>query len=67
MGINFDSHFADALDELKEMEADGLIALTPEKITVTDPGRVFLRNIAMPFDAYLKQATDNKPRFSKTL
>ena len=66
-GINFDSHFADALDELKEMEADGLIALTPGKITVTDPGRVFLRNIAMPFDAYLKQATDNKPRFSKTL
>jgi len=65
--IDFDSHFADALGELKDMANDGLIALTPGKITVTDPGRIFLRNIAMPFDAYLKQAADNKPRFSKTL
>jgi len=66
-GIDFNTHFADAQSELKEMEADGLIALTPEKITVTDTGRIFLRNIAMPFDAYLKQAADAKPRFSKTL
>ena len=65
--IDFDAHFADALGELKEMASDGLIALTPEKINVTDTGRIFLRNIAMPFDAYLKQAADAKPRFSKTL
>jgi len=66
-GIDFDRHFADAQGELKDMANDGLIALTPGKITVTDPGRIFLRNIAMPFDAYLKQAADSKPRFSKTL
>jgi oxygen-independent coproporphyrinogen-3 oxidase len=49
------------------MEADGLVALSPEKVTVTQPGRFFLRNIAMPFDAYLKQQSAEKPRFSKTL
>ena len=65
--IDFDRHFADAFDELKDMAADGLVVLTPEKITVTDIGRIFLRNIAMPFDAYLKQAAEQKPRFSRTL
>lgn len=66
-GIDFDSYFADALAELKEMAADGLVVLTPEKITVTQTGRIFLRNIAMPFDAYLRQPAELKPRFSKTL
>jgi oxygen-independent coproporphyrinogen-3 oxidase len=66
-GVDFDTHFADALAELKEMEADGLVALSPEKVTITQTGRFFLRNIAMPFDAYLKQKTDDKPMFSKTL
>ena len=66
-GIDFDSHFADAMVELKEMEADGLVVLTTEKVVVTLVGRFFLRNIAMPFDAYLKQQTDNKPMFSRTL
>lgn len=66
-GIDFDAYFANALAELKEMAADGLVALTPEKIEVTQVGRIFLRNIAMPFDAYLKQQSAEKPRFSKTL
>jgi oxygen-independent coproporphyrinogen-3 oxidase len=65
--IDFDSHFADALPELADMAADGLLTLSPGKIAVTDIGRIFLRNIAMPFDAYLKQASDAKPRFSRTL
>lgn len=66
-GIDFDSHFADALAGLSEMAADGLVELKPGKIVVTQPGRFFLRNIAMPFDAYLKQQSTNIPRFSKTL
>lgn len=65
--IDFDTHFADALLELKEMEADGLVKLEPGVIKVTEIGRTFLRNIAMPFDAYLKQASEEKPRYSKTL
>jgi oxygen-independent coproporphyrinogen-3 oxidase len=66
-GIDFDQHFADAFDELKDMAADGLMVLTAEKISVTEVGRIFLRNIAMPFDAYLKQPAEQKPRFSRTL
>ncbi len=66
-GIDFDSYFADALADLEEMEADGLVKLTPEKVMVTQAGRFFLRNIAMPFDAYLKRQSEEKPRFSKTL
>lgn len=66
-GIDFDAHFADALADLQDMAADGLVTLSPDKIAVTQPGRIFLRNIAMPFDAYLKQPAEMKPRFSKTL
>ncbi len=66
--IDFDTFFADALDDLKDLAADGLIALEPGIIRVTETGRIFLRNIAMPFDAYLRQqTTETKPRYSKTL
>lgn len=66
--IDFDVFFADALDDFKELAADGLIALEPGIIRVTETGRIFLRNIAMPFDAYLRQqTTEIKPRYSKTL
>lgn len=67
-GIVFDDFFADALPELDDLAADGLLALAPGLIRVTDTGRIFLRNIAMPFDAYLRQQnTDKQPRYSKTL
>jgi oxygen-independent coproporphyrinogen-3 oxidase len=67
-GIDFDAHFADALEELKDMQADGLVELEPATIRVTNAGRVFLRNIAMAFDGYLRQpATETKPRYSRTL
>ncbi|WP_124949071.1 oxygen-independent coproporphyrinogen III oxidase [Sulfuriferula thiophila] len=65
--IEFDSHFADALSELADMQADGLIELHAEVIRVTETGRLFLRNIAMCFDAYLKQPAVNEPRYSRTL
>jgi oxygen-independent coproporphyrinogen-3 oxidase len=65
--IDFDRYFAQALEDLKEMQADGLVALEPNKIRVTDDGRVFLRNIAMAFDAYLHQQSADKPRYSRTV
>ena len=67
-GIDFDAFFSDALPELAEMEKDGLVRLDENLIKVTEIGRIFLRNIAMPFDAYLRQqSVDAKPRYSKTL
>jgi oxygen-independent coproporphyrinogen III oxidase len=66
--IDFDSYFSAALVELQDMAADGLVKLETGKIAVTELGRIFLRNIAMPFDAYLGlQQVEMKPRFSKTI
>ena len=67
-GIDFDEYFADALPGLADLEENGLIEISDRKIRVTDVGRLFIRNVAMPFDAYLKQGkrTDT-PTFSQTV
>jgi oxygen-independent coproporphyrinogen-3 oxidase len=65
-GIAFDETFASALEQLKPCAADGLVELSADAVRATPLGRVFLRNLAMPFDAYL-EASPDKPVFSKTL
>ncbi len=66
--ISFDSYFAAELAELEQCRADGLAAVTAEEIRVTSLGRIFIRNVAMPFDRYLReQKMDSRPLFSKTL
>lgn len=64
--VDFHTHFADGLADLPELAADGLIVLTDRGFRVTDLGRIFLRNIAMCFDAYLRQASEAQPRYSRT-
>lgn len=64
--IPFDSYFDSALTALKGMEKDGLVQLSRDEIRPTALGRIFLRNIAMPFDAYLPAKTEER-KFSKTL
>jgi oxygen-independent coproporphyrinogen-3 oxidase len=66
-GIRFTQYFVDALLQLKEMERDGLVQFADGGFTVTPTGRLFSRNIAMPFDAYLTKMSGNKPTFSKTV
>jgi len=63
-GIDIKSHFADSLASLKPMQDDGLLELNESSLQVTDQGRLFVRNIAMAFDAYLDS---NKAKFSKTV
>ncbi|HYT67242.1 MAG TPA: oxygen-independent coproporphyrinogen III oxidase [Vicinamibacterales bacterium] len=46
--------------------ADGLLEASPEALTVTDRGRLFVRNICMAFDRYLA-AHQNRPVFSRTI
>ncbi len=65
-GIRFDETFEDSLARLEACAGDGLVDLSRERIRATPLGRVFLRNLAMPFDAYLSNAAE-KPVFSKTL
>jgi oxygen-independent coproporphyrinogen-3 oxidase len=65
LGIDFKTYFAKELDSLARLEADGLLVQTPNSIHVTDNGRLFIRNIAMQFDAYLSKETE--VRYSKTI
>jgi oxygen-independent coproporphyrinogen-3 oxidase len=62
--LRFAEKFSDSLSALSEFTADGLIELTGDAITVTDAGRLFIRNIAMCFDAH---AQTGERRHSKTI
>lgn len=62
--LNFTTHFASELDTLTELETDALLSLSSDRITITERGRLFLRNIAMAFDPYLKPEAN---RYSRTV
>jgi oxygen-independent coproporphyrinogen-3 oxidase len=65
---SFDETFASAVARLPEFVNDGMVELTPEEIRVTSMGRIFIRNVAMLFDAYLEKKTADAPKiFSRTL
>ena len=67
-GIEFDSYFAPELARLAELERDQLVRLRPGIIDVTTLGRIFMRNVAMAFDAYLSRPGPTRQRvFSRTL
>ena len=68
-GIDFSTQFNKELESLRKMEADDLLSITDSELIVTHRGRPFLRNICMPFDAYLKshQGDESPPNFSATL
>ncbi len=66
-GIKFSRYFEDALARLEPMRADGLLVLSDDAITVTDMGRVLLRNIAMCFDRYLAQPETRIEPASRTV
>jgi len=53
LGVPFPEYFARELASLDDLEADGLLRRGPAALTVTELGRLFLRIIAMRFDAYL--------------
>lgn len=64
--ILFDEYFDEALTDLEGFVNDGLVIHTVERIRVQESGRLFLRNIAMCFDAYLKKMKKERV-FSKTV
>jgi oxygen-independent coproporphyrinogen-3 oxidase len=66
--ISFDEYFGPELDRLQESRDEGLVILESNQIRVTPLGRIFIRNVAMAFDRYLReQQMDQRPLFSKTL
>lgn len=66
-GVNFNEYFAPELERLAPLERDGLVRLGQDRIEVATLGRIFIRNVAMAFDAYLLQAAATNRMFSRTL
>jgi oxygen-independent coproporphyrinogen-3 oxidase len=60
-GIRFDEYFADELERLRTLEADGLVVVTGASILLTPTGRLLMRTVAMTFDAYLGPQRATKP------
>ena len=68
-GINFGAYFAIELEKLSAGDgpaADGILEITPDALTVTPRGRLFVRNICMTFDRYLDSHA-GRPVFSRTI
>ncbi len=63
-GIDFTSHFAEELKQLKVMADDGLLTLTSERLEVQPRGRLLIRNICMVFDQYMAQS---QQKFSRVI
>lgn len=55
------------LMQLREMEKDELIVMEPQKLTVTEKGKPFVRNICMAFDLRLKRNQPESQLFSMTI
>lgn len=62
--FNFREYFKQEWEAMKLFEKEGLLELQPHQLKLTPLGVLFMRNIAMPFDRYLKS---NTPHFSKTV
>lgn len=65
-GIVFEEYFRDSLKRLTLLESDGFVKVTNRRISITETGRLFLRNIAMCFDRYL-QTSGKERSYSKTV
>ncbi len=64
--IDFKDYFGDEMERLVELEEDGLVHLDNDHLQPTEKGRLFLRNIALVFDAHLKKP-DHEARYSRTV
>lgn len=65
--LNFHAYFADALDALEAFQDEDLVEITLEDIKCSETGTLLIRNIAMPFDAYMKKHAQSQKTFSKTV
>lgn len=65
LGMDFHEYFSEELEAMQELQWDGLVLLSENALTVTNEGRLFLRNIAMRFDP--NQAESSQRRYSQTI
>ncbi|ENU61662.1 oxygen-independent coproporphyrinogen III oxidase [Acinetobacter lwoffii] len=57
----------EVLEQLEEMEQDGLIQFSDSSVTILEKGKPFVRNICMAFDLRLKQRVPENRIFSMTI
>ncbi|AKA35455.1 oxygen-independent coproporphyrinogen III oxidase [Flagellimonas lutaonensis] len=60
-------NFQNVIEDLTELEADGLVEIGSNSIKVTEKGRPFIRNISMAFDLKLKRKKPETQLFSMTV
>ncbi|CAM4188830.1 oxygen-independent coproporphyrinogen III oxidase [Acinetobacter pragensis] len=64
------SHFPElpqVLEQLTEMQQDGLLEISADTLQVTEQGKPFVRNICMAFDLHLKRKMPENRIFSMTI
>ena len=66
-GVDFDAHFAELDGALGKLADDGLIHEDGEALRVEALGQLFVRSVAMLFDAYTQQRRQDRPTFSRTV
>lgn len=59
--------FQHIIDNLSELESDGLVKITSNRIEVTEKGKPFIRNISMAFDLKLQRRKPETRLFSMTV
>ena len=67
--LDFAGYFAAELEQLAQLQADGLVTLDPTHIRATPRGRLLVRVIAACFDRYLRSvaAPEHAPTYSRVV
>ena len=65
--VNFKEYFPDAVDELKVFVEEELLIMDENHIECSQTGTLLIRNIAQPFDVYMKKYAKSSKTFSKTV
>ncbi len=64
--VSFDEYFSVEQDHIKQCQQDGLLQDSQQRLDVLELGKIFIRNVCMGFDWYLRQSQGHK-RFSRTV
>jgi len=65
--LSFPERFANELAALRALEDDGLVSVARDTIELTPLGRLFVRNVAVVFDAHRRKPAPAARRFSASV
>ncbi|KAB1154742.1 oxygen-independent coproporphyrinogen III oxidase [Flavobacterium luteum] len=64
---NYFEEIPEVMNQLKELEKDGLVLISKDNVQITEAGKPFVRNICMAFDLLLKRKAPETQLFSMTI